>query len=467
MIASEVDACFLGRDVAMFFYRDFFFAYVTRPSETDLKQSTQNLNGNGLQPAHGVATTGEVFEDGSMIELIRLQDSQVGLMFFSGEKETAGAVVEHHGRRYEPAMMSSGLARMVVLPTRCCSHGTTRDLLTHTCNLISSLVGIDGKLAQLVARVVLCSALVEDVAVAPTLLIVGPDRERAKRLVDLLTRLCRHSLRLTGVTSAGICSLAGGPRFTWIISQSALGEKLEKLLVDASVRDHKIPCRGRLLDLFGVQIIHSDATVACRTAHSRFIEIPMIPGGPVLPQVDSEMWGRIATDFQARLLSFRRTNLGAAQSLKFDASKFTPELRDLARSLAAATPDDVELQAEVFDLLREEDQQIRGDRWTRASNVALEAVLVAGSDSSKSAIYVADLADIAQEILRRRGEPTAQIDPAVFGKQIKELGFATSRDAKGKKLILTVAVMSHAGQLLQNLGGPGVEDSPKTLEAVR
>jgi hypothetical protein len=193
----------------------------------------------------------------------------------------------------------------------------------------------------------------------------------------------------------------------------------------------------------------------------------MIPSGTALPPVDPEMWDQIATDFQARLLSFRRTNLRAARNLSFDASRFSVELRDVARSLAAATPDDLHLQEELFDLLRERDQELRTDTWTQASNVALEAVLVGGSDSSRPAIYVAELAEIAQEIMHRRGEPGTQIDPAVFGKRMKELGFTTTRDRKGKKLLLTTAAISHARQVLKNLGGPGGEDTLITLEAVR
>jgi hypothetical protein len=34
------------------------------------------------------------------------------------------------------------------------------------------------------------------------------------------------------------------------------------------------------------------------------------------------------------------------------------------------------LQEELFDLLREEDQEIRAERWTLASHVAFEAILV-------------------------------------------------------------------------------------------
>jgi adenosyl cobinamide kinase/adenosyl cobinamide phosphate guanylyltransferase len=177
-----------------------------------------------------------------------------------------------------------------------------------------------------------------------------------------------------------------------------------------------------------------------------------------LPVFDSDTQHRIATKFQAKLLSFRRANLGAACKFQFDVSKFTFALRDLARSIATATPDDAELQAEVWELLREHDAEIRSERWTELSSVAIEAVLIAGHESPGGVIYVADLAEIAQEILRRRGEAKAEITAGVLGKTLKLLGFTTEpRDARGKKLLLTEAVLSYARQLARDFGGPEVE----------
>jgi hypothetical protein len=89
-------------------------------------------------------------------------------------------------------------------------------------------------------------------------------------------------------------------------------------------------------------------------------------------------------------------------------------LRDLARTLAAATPDDVELQAELFDLLRDDDAELRSEKWTELSSVTLEAMLVAGKESRGEAVYISDLAEIAQEILRRRENTKAEITPAVL-----------------------------------------------------
>ncbi len=272
------------------------------------------------------------------------------------------------------------------------------------CALAAQLVGLDEKSASLVARIVLCSHLLEAVFVAPTLMIVGPDTARGNRLMALLRCLCRHSLPLTGVTPAGFCSLARGPRFTYLISQANVSDKLRKLLDDANSRDRKVPFRGRLLDLFGVQIVHSDAVWPGDSWLLRSVQISMIPTGHELPAFDFDTQRRITNEFQAKLLSFRRANLPSAHKFQFDAAKFALALRDLARSIAVATPDDLELQADVFDLLREEDAEIRADNWVDLSVITAEAVLVAHQDSPGGTAYVSELAQIAEEISRRAGK---------------------------------------------------------------
>jgi hypothetical protein len=416
----------------------------------------------GEKPKEGVAaatiaTYGEVFHDGSQIELIGgNRDRNPRLLLWDGLKETIGVRIQHQGQLYEPAPIDRTILQELVLPTRCCPHGSTRELLAEICKLIANLVGLPEKPSSLVGRIVLDSALIDAVYVAPALMIVGPDITRGNRLVALMRCLCRRSLLLTGVTPAGFCSLPTGARFTYIISQSSISDVLRKLLDDASSRDRRIPFRGGLLDHFGLQVIHSDSFFAGDSWPTRSIPIPMIPTGQELPVFDLDAHDEITTEFQAKLVSFRRANLGAARRLQFDASKFAFALRDLARSVAGATPDDPELQAELFDLLREEDSECRSGRWIDLSTITIEAVLFACRESPGGMIYVSDLAEIAQQILRRRGEES-KVDPGVFGKRMKFLGFTSEpRDAKGKKLRLTDAVCSRAELLAHDFGSPEV-----------
>jgi hypothetical protein len=242
--------------------------------------------------------------------------------------------------------------------------------------------------------------------------------------------------------------------FTLLISQRTLSDTLVRLLDHASRRDQKILLRGGLLDLFGAQVIHADPVAFDQSMTVRSIRIPMVLGGPQLPAFDVDVRHRIADDFQARLLSFRRANLRAACNLKFDTSRFVFSMRGLAHGFAAATPDDVDLQTDVFDLLRDHDQEIRNSNWTGLSGVAVEAVVVACRESPGGVRYVAELAAIAQEILFRRGGYDI-VDPSVLGKKLKSLGFRTEpRDAKGVRLRLTEDVCRRAQQLARDLCPP-------------
>ena len=452
----------------MFFDRDFFFVRLkmrqgvpqrakgTALREGKMLRRKMKPTNNGAAAAtivRPIATTGEVFADGSMIDMIgSVQGGNPRLMLWNGSKEIIGSLVEHDGRLYEPAPINSSVLRELSLSTRCRPHGSTREFLAEIYKLVANFVGLEEKSVALVSRIVLCSSLIDAVSVAPALIIVGPDTARANRLVALLRCLCRHALPLTGVTPAGLCSLPSGARFTYLISQTSMSDKLRLLLGHASNRDRRIPSRGRLLDLFGVQVIHSDSVPAGELWPHRSIQISMIPTGRELPNFDLDTQRQIMGDFQPRLLSFRRANLGAARKLRFDASKFSFALRDLALSLAAATPDDAELQSELFGLLQEHDAEIRSGAWIELNCVMLEALLV-GRESPGGDIYVADLAEIAQEILRRRGEREAEIDPGVFGKKLKLLGFPTEpRDAKGKKLRVTDAVVNRVRLLAHSFG---------------
>jgi len=241
-----------------------------------------------------------------------------------------------------------------------------------------------------------------------------------------------------------------------------VSDKLQKLLDDASNRDRKIPFRGRLLDLFGVQVIQCDSVLADDARPLRSIQISMLPTEAALPPFDQEAQRQIATEFQPKLLSFRRANLGAAQGLNFDTSKFGFALRDLAQSLAAATPNDAELRADVFELLREEDSESRSAKWIDSNAIAVEAVLIAWSESSGEAVYVSELSNLAQALLNGRGGDS-RIDPGAFGKRLKLLGFVTEpRDAKGKKLRLTEAVHSRALRLARDLDIPEPSELGRT-----
>jgi hypothetical protein len=177
-----------------------------------------------------------------------------------------------------------------------------------------------------------------------------------------------------------------------------------------------------------------------------------------IPILDASIQDHIASEFQPKLLDFRLANLGKACSKRFDLASFSHQLRPLAQSLAAATPDQIDLQAELGELLRDEEEDVRSANWVDLSTVVIESILVACEGKKGPIAYVGDLAEIAQEIWKRRGK-NADIDPGAFGKKLKLLGFKTEpRDAKGISLALTEPVCSRAHQLARDLDVPDIEN---------
>lgn len=412
--------------------------------------------------ARSLTTSGQVFSDGSIIELIG--DARGGkpqLLLWDGTHETVGQVAKHGGIQYEAAHFPESMLRELTLPMQPHSHGTTRELLAEICKLIEDFAGLPKRFASLATRFVLCDWLLDAVRIAPAIVLTGPDVTRGNRLMELLRCFSRHGVRTTGLTPAGLRSLPNGARFTLLISQPTISAQLENLLDDISHRDHKVLCRGELLDLFGAQVIHAQSVSPSEPLSLRSIRIPLVPGGAQLPIFDHEAQQRITSEFQAKLLSFRLANLSVASALQFDSSRFMFPLRELAITVATATPDDVELQAEVFELLRDPSEEIRAGKWVQLSAAVVESLLVGHFESPEGFFYISELARIAQEILIRRGEESV-IDPGEFGKRLKFLGFATDRrDAKGVQIQLTESVSHRAQILARDFGVPEVEkDAP-------
>lgn len=414
----------------------------------------------GKQTAARIVTPGEVFPDGSAMELVRdIEDPESpSFLFWDGAQTGIAPAVEYQGRSYEPPEINGSIWRELMLPTGVIPCRSTRELLQELCESASQLVGLAEGPAAIVGRAVLASWVIRGLSLAPALSIVGPDQPRAIRLLQWLRCVCRRALLLSGVNAAALRSLASGLEFTLILNQPTVKNTLQNLLDEAARRDPKILHRGNLLDLFGMQVIYSESAIGARASPFRFLRIPTLPGTGESAVFDARVQQRIADDFLPRLLGYRFANFQKVSAFRFDASRFSPALRELARSLAAITPDDADLQAKVFGLLEPEDNELRSEKWISFDTVLVETVLFACRERPGEEKYMAELAIISQEILRRRGA-NVDVDPGSFGKRLNDLGFTSmkERDAKGVALKLSDATRRRAGQLAQDFSIPEVE----------
>ena len=105
-------------------------------------------------------------------------------------------------------------------------------------------------------------------------------------------------------------------------------------------------------------------------------------------------------------------------------------------SLAAATPDNAELQDELYALLAQENAEIEAANWVAPNTVIVEAILAHCREAKMRSVYIGALAEMATKILEDAVRVEAWIQvTSVEGSRI--WGFAEPRDARGVKLRLT------------------------------
>jgi hypothetical protein len=406
-------------------------------------------------------TFGEIFSDGTAIELVRAVDSaRPKLLFWDGRGQIVRDVIQHRGRSYMPATVPQTILRELSLPAHVGPFVSTRELLAEICTLIDQFVALPEKLTALVGRFVLATSLVDAMPKAPRILIHGPDIMRARRLLQLLQCVCRRGLRLAALSPGEFSSLPSGMHLTLLLGETSISPRLANLLEAAIVRGSLISKGGALRDLFGAQAILCDTGFDDDIWPLATIQIPCVPIPDRLQALDSEQQRKIVEEFQPRLLAFRISNYAAARATQFDSSQFSIPLRELSATLAAATPGDIELQSQLHELLHEEDREIKAKNRVEPNTVIVEAILLQCREAKLESIYVGEIAEAAEELLEGRGEGR-RLDPGEVGRRIKNLGFATEpRDAWGVKLRLGNETCVRAHDLAHQFDAPGVRECP-------
>jgi hypothetical protein len=400
-----------------------------------------------------------VLPDEAFIELVRSSDPvRPNLLRWYRDTQVAAPVVEHNGIQYAVRSVHESIVRELRFPSAVGSFATERELLVELSQLIDKFIGLPEKFTSLIGRVILATWVVEALETAPTLLIEGPDVVRGGTLIRLLHCLCRRALPISAVTPTTLCSLPGGMHFTLLLRQHAISSKLSHLLQSAAKRDNPILKGGELKDLFGAQAILCDAGFDGDIWPASSIRVPCVPIGRPLASLDNETQRGIVEEFQAKLLAFRFSKYREACATRFDASAFAIPLQGLANGLAAATPTDPVLQAELQALLHDENAAAKAASWVDLNVVIVEALLVFCREAKMQSVYIGAIAEMAEKILEGRGE-SRRVDPGEAGRRIKMLGFSTEpRDAQGIKLRLTNAVCVRVRDLAHQLDVPGAAE---------
>jgi hypothetical protein len=385
-----------------------------------------------------IISAGEIFGDGAMIELVSgsSEPDKPDLLLWNGSKAIVGSRVEHGGCIYEPPELPPSLYRATRFPSRCHDYGSARVLFAAMTDLFKHHLDLPERESSLLSCFSISTWLADRLPTAPTLTISGPHQELGIDVLRLLSCLCRHPLMLAEVTPGGFRSLPMQLSLTLLLNQQELKPNLQRLFRASSYRGLHLPGNGgSVVDPYGPKAIFCGNDDAIDTLGGGVIHISVAPSQVQSSALDERVQNEIANDFQPRLLMYRLKNSEKVRESPVDVSHFTFATRQLAHTLAACFPDDSELAPDAVQLLRPQDDEIRGQRSCDVNCAIVEILRGIIHDGKQHEVRVDKLAKDVNALLRSRGE-TLTYSAEEIGWKLRNLNIPKHTSSSGRQVVL-------------------------------
>lgn len=388
-----------------------------------------------------IQTAGEIFPDGTVIELLRdvaspeefsLVRSQQGVLDLK-------PVLSHAGRVYAPVREERSSSRAVCFPTRVASPEATKKLFTDVHAVLRRhLAQLDPCITAMVFTI-FASWMSPVLPIAPILLILAPAGSPKNLVLQMLGMFCRRPLRLVGLRRGDILHVPMPLQPTLLLDEPDLRPEMQTLLQSSTHRGTRIISSCGIAEFYGPKIICSRKLPQGTALETDALRIALIPVAGQLPLLDKRAETEIAEEFQSRFLGYFLRNSSAVQIPTLDVSRFSLPMQDLAQAFGAAIVGDGELQKKILPLLSIQDEEICADRASAFDSVVLEAGISFIHQGGWTKLRMDKLAEKVSAIYRGRGideEPSAES----VGWAVKRLGIPSGRiNRSGNGLTLNVS----------------------------
>lgn len=388
-------------------------------------------DGVGEKLSHPTATGGEVFEDGSLLEIVRdpSEATRPALLHWNGKVATVAPEMTVGKRRYVPVEIDPSLCRHLRLPSRLVKYGSTTQLFDNVRGLIAKYSGLTDKYSHLLTYFVFSTFFVDCLETVPCVILHGCASAEAVALLRLLGWFCRHPVLLT---DAGL-SVPECLRPTRLICQSHTS--LDKLLAALQLSGFGTSRHGSVVEISSATAIYLGDVELKSPFIDSCLRIPVAPSGSIASRIDEEREAAVLEELQNQLLSYRLLHFTKVKSSNFDVPEFSGSVRGLARTLGACIVEAPHLLTTLVMRLQDCDQAVRLDRVGQIHSILIEALLVCCHER-RSDVHIMDVAELANDILSRHGE-SLQLSAREVGGKLKTLGFRTVRlDSAGRGLYM-------------------------------
>ena len=403
-----------------------------------------------------IISAGEILANGAMIELVSGSRglNKPDLLLWNGRKAISGPRVEHCGCIYEAPELAPSLYRATRLPSRCTNYGSARSLFAAITDLFKRHFDLPERESRLLACFSVSTWLSDCLPTAPSLTISGPDEELGIEVLRLLSCVCRHPLMLAEVTPGGFRSLPMQLSFTLLLIQQGLKVNMQRLFRASSHRGlHLTGNRGSVVDLHGPKAIFCGSDAAVDTFSGGVIHVSVAPSRLQSFVLDEQPENEIANDFQPLLLMYRLKNAPKVREPRVDVSKFTFATRQLARTLAASFPEDLELARDIVQLLQPQDEEVRWQRSTDVNCAIIEMLRGYIHERKELEVQVDELAKDVNALLRSRGE-IVEYSAEEVGWKLRDLNISKQTSSSGRRVLLNRHTSQSVHRLAQTYDLP-------------
>jgi hypothetical protein len=322
-----------------------------------------------------VRTGGQVFSDGSVLELIQGPNCELNLLSWDGKSAKMAAQFVRGDETFVPLRVDPAILRSMRLPSNVAKYGSTRKLFTEISGLISQTAQAGDGVVLPLTFCVFATWLCDSLPVAPFVWIVTPPTTTAAPLGQLLSLLCRRAFVVSDVSSAGFHSLPMDLQPTLLTEIFQPTRRALNLLRASTRHGAFVAAGGKTMDAFCAKIVFAPEPLRDPASAGFPLELVLPPTREYVPPISASEAERIATEYQAKLLRYRLLNRAKVRAPSFDMNQFTVPMQELAYSLAASIADDDELQSEIVSFLKPLDREIRVDRASLLEAIVLEVLL--------------------------------------------------------------------------------------------
>jgi hypothetical protein len=393
-------------------------------------------------------TYGEVIEDFSIDLIGDGQRDNLLLCVSDGKKETVMPEFEIGEHVFYPGNLPIAYRDAIRFPGRSAEFGSGERLFAELIDLFSSC-GLQSTTASRLALFALASWFSDVLAAAPTLFIAGWSPE-AEFLLDMLWCVVRRGLHISEFTQRVLCSLPMEVHPTLLINAGEISAASLKLLRTTNRRRACVPQKGKLVNLYCAKCIYI-GPIGDGSANSVGFQIALPPPSGTLPTLDERRCHELTQTFQTKLLTYRLRNILRVRDSQFDAVGLTPHSRMLARIFGAPLLGVPALESHLMQVLEEHEDEARDQAMTDFNSVVLEAAIQNVHTKPGDYVFVGEIAETANSILRGRGD-VAQHHAREVGAILSSFGLKKKRKPRGESILLDSTVAIHLHQLARQLG---------------